>query len=333
MAAAKTKMVLGWLVLLALAPRPVRAQPTRDPAGAEQLFNSAKELLKAGDWKGACAKFEASLALDPSISTELKIAKCHEHEGKLARAWSDYQEAIKHNRELSDRPEKRRLELEEFAKAQLAELEPRVPKVRVIVHEPPPGLRIKRGALELPLAALGDALPADAGTLHITAEAPGFATLERDVTVVEGKTIDVEITLSREVAPPPAPPPPPAAAPLATVASPTPPLPSNQQRTAGIASMAVGGVTLASAGALAIVTRVLVAQSSGLCNAQNVCNKEGFELRNQAASAQSVSLVLAGVGAVSGVVGAVLFARAPRASPARIRGGITTMGGFVAGDF
>jgi hypothetical protein len=332
MTAAKTKRVLGWLVLLALAPRVAGAQPMHDPAGAEQLFNSAKELLKAGDWKGACAKFEASLALDPSISTELKIAKCHEHEGKLARAWSDYQEAIKHNRELSDRPEKRRLELEEFAKAQLAELEPRVPKVRVIVHEPPPGLRIKRGAVELPLAALGDALPADAGTLHITAEAPGFATVERDVALVEGKTVDVEINLSREPAPPPAAPPP-LVAPVATEASPPPPLPGNRQRTAGIALMAVGGVSLATAGALGIVTLVKVAQSSGPCNAQNHCNKYGYDLRNQANVTQSAGFVLAGVGAASAVIGVVLFARARRASPVRMRGSIAPMGVFVAGDF
>jgi hypothetical protein len=332
MTAGKTKMVLGWLLPLALAARAAHAQPTRDPAGAEQLFNSAKELLKAGDWKGACAKFEASLALDPSISTELKIAKCHEHEGKLARAWSDYQEAIKHNRELSDRPEKRRLELEEFAKAQLADLEPRVPKVRVVVPEPPPGLRIKRGAVELPLAALGDALPADAGTLHITAEAPGFATVERDVVVVEGKTVDVEITLSREAAAVPAPAAPPEA-PLTTQASPPPALPGNRQRTAGIALMAVGGVSLATAGALGIVTLVKVAQSRGPCNPQNKCDEFGFDLRNQANTTQSAGFVFAGVGAASAAIGAVLFARAPRVSSVRLRGGVGPMGVFVAGDF
>jgi hypothetical protein len=326
MTAAKSTIVIGCLALVALAARPVHAEPTRDPAGAEQLFNSAKELLKAGDWKSACAKFEASLALDPSISTELKIAKCHEHEGKLARAWSDYQEAIKHNRELSDRPEKRRLELEEFAKAQLAELEPRVPKVRVIVREPPPGLRIKRGEVELPLAALGDALPADAGTLHITAEAPGFVTVERDVAVVEGKTVDVEIALSREVAPPPATPPAPAG-PLAPEASPPLPLPSNRQRTAGIALLGAGGVSLATAGALGIVTLVKVAQSKGPCNAQNDCNRQGYDLRNQATITQAAGFVFAGVGAASAVIGAVLFAKA------RIRGGMTTRGVFVAGDF
>ena len=43
----------------------------------------------AGDWPKACAKFDASMQLDPSPSTLLNVAECLEHDGKLARARLD----------------------------------------------------------------------------------------------------------------------------------------------------------------------------------------------------------------------------------------------------
>src|SRR3954463_9284040 len=89
---------------------PASAQPARDPAMAESLFARGKALLEQGDWPGACGKFQASLELDPSVSTALKIARCHEHEGKLALAWSDVGAALKLNQGVVQ-PEARRREL------------------------------------------------------------------------------------------------------------------------------------------------------------------------------------------------------------------------------
>jgi tetratricopeptide (TPR) repeat protein len=104
-----------------------RAEPTRDPAAAEALFNEAKALLKRGDWGAACAKYRASMELDPAVATLLKIASCYEREGKLAAAWYDYQRALKLNRERTDQSAQRRKALEAYATKALAALEPRVP--------------------------------------------------------------------------------------------------------------------------------------------------------------------------------------------------------------
>jgi hypothetical protein len=322
-----------------------RAQTPHDPAGAEQLFNTARDLLKSGDWAGACAKFEASMALDPAVSTELKIAKCLEHDGKLARALSAYQEAIKHNRERSDQPEKRRKELDDFAHAQLAALEPRVPRVRVVVRDPPPGVRVRRGTAELPLAALGEAMPADPGAVRVVAEAPGFARTERQVDAVEGKTVEVEITLAREaltpVAPPPPVPPPPVAAPPPVPPPPaappvvTPPAASSGQRTAGIALLAIGGAGLATAGVLGIVTLVKVSQSSGPCNGGRMCNQDGFDLRSEARTTQTAGFVLAGIGAAATAAGAIVFATSPKTPSAGVvlQPRLTFGGAALRGDF
>jgi hypothetical protein len=316
-----------------------QAQPARDPAGAEQLFNSAKDLLKAGDWAGACAKLEASMALDPAVSTELKIAKCLEHDGKLARALAAYQQALKHAREGTGMPDKRRQELEDYAKAQLAALDPRMPKLRVVVRNPPPGLRVRRGDLDLPVAALGEPLPADLGALRITAEAPGFARQEREVEMVEGKTTDVEIALSPEAPPPPTPPPPsPLPSPVVVAPSSPPPIapPPDEgrgPRRAGVALMAVGGASLATAGALGIVTIVKVNQSSASC-AGTVCHEPGFDLRNEARVTQGTGFALAGVGAAAVAVGAVVYLRAPRTpAPVALNAGLGLRGISLSGEF
>src|ERR1700733_5728227 len=142
------------------------ADPVRDPPGAEKLFETGKELLQTGDWTNACAKFAASMDLDPAVGTLLKIAKCHEHEQKLALALYDYQRALTLNRQMVEQSEARRAELEEFTSNAIKVLEPRVPLLRVIVRERPSGLRVWRNDRELPASALGEPLPVDPGPEH-----------------------------------------------------------------------------------------------------------------------------------------------------------------------
>jgi hypothetical protein len=100
------------LVCVLLAPR-AWGQEARDPALAETLFNSAQACLAKGDWTCACEKFGASMAADPSVSTLYNIAKCQEHEGKLALAWASLQQALSLNQTLAYH-EIRRKKLDEF---------------------------------------------------------------------------------------------------------------------------------------------------------------------------------------------------------------------------
>jgi hypothetical protein len=165
----------------------------RDPAAAEALFKAARALVEKGDYAAGCPKFEASLELNPSASTMLNIAQCHEHEGKLATAWEAYQRALVLNRETQG--EQRRRGLEELSNRGIAALEPRVPKLRVTVKGAPAGLAVERDGKAVPAAALGEALPVDPGTHQIRASAPGFAEETREVTLAEGKTVEVELTL------------------------------------------------------------------------------------------------------------------------------------------
>jgi hypothetical protein len=173
----------------------VGAQTQRDPAAAEALYRSARDLLKAGDWAAACPKFRASHKLDPVASTLLNIARCHEQEGKLSRAWADYRSALVLNQETPG--EERKQMLDEIARQGLASLEPRLPKLRLVLEgEPPPGIKITRDGQPVPMEMLGELVPADPGSQEIVAEAPGYRTKRITVSLEEGKSKEVEIGLT-----------------------------------------------------------------------------------------------------------------------------------------
>jgi tetratricopeptide (TPR) repeat protein len=165
-----------------------------DPVGALALFKAARQLVEKGDYAAGCPKFEASLALQASASTLINIARCHEHYGKLATAWDDYQRALVLNAETKGAD--RRKGLAELAQKGIDALVPRLPKLRITVSGAPAGLKVRRDGLEIPAAALGDSLPGDPGPHEIQASAPGYRMEIRKVDLMEGKTVNVEITLT-----------------------------------------------------------------------------------------------------------------------------------------
>ncbi|MDC3957234.1 PEGA domain-containing protein [Polyangium jinanense] len=167
-----------------------------DAAAAEALFKAGRSLVENGDYAAGCPKFEASLALHPSASTALNLARCHEQEGKLASAWEDYHRALGLNHETHG--EQRRRGLEEIANNGITALSPRVPKLRVVVAHAPAGLEVQRDGKALLPAALGEPLPADPGPHEIRASAPGHKTETRTVTLEEGKSVTVELALEPE---------------------------------------------------------------------------------------------------------------------------------------
>jgi tetratricopeptide (TPR) repeat protein len=188
------------IVLCSSAAR--AAPPKRDPAAAEVLFRSGRDLVAKGNYAEGCAKFDASFALDPSTGTLLNIAKCHERDGKLVSALADYQQALTLN--VETREAERRAGLESLAKEGIAALEPRLPKLRIAIADRPAGLKVLRDGSEIPAASLGEALPMDPGKHEVSASAPGYRTTTREVELEEGKTVALEIALVKgsEAAPP-----------------------------------------------------------------------------------------------------------------------------------
>src|ERR1041385_700610 len=73
--------------------RPALAQGEGNKAAAEALFSAGRDLMAAGKFDDACAKFEASQKLDAGLGTLLYLADCYERANRLASAWATFKEA------------------------------------------------------------------------------------------------------------------------------------------------------------------------------------------------------------------------------------------------
>jgi hypothetical protein len=275
-----------------------QAQSAHDPAAADELFNRGKELLAAGNWGEACPKFQASMALDPSVGALLKIARCHEHDGKLSLALHDYDAALALNHEKAGQTEQRRADLESFTRTAITQLGPRVPRLRVVLAERPAGLHVTRAGEDLPLAALGEALPVDPGTIAVVAEAPGFQTERRSIVLAEGQTLEVAITLK---------PPPPTADATRGTSGPEPERRPGwtSRKTWGTVAAGAGVVTLGVSGVLALDLRSKVSAAGSYCDTSYHCHQPGVDLLQQAGNEQIAAFVLLGAGAA--LVGTGLY--------------------------
>jgi hypothetical protein len=337
-------------LLVAHAASPARAAPTSEPpvgdsTVAEQLFVQGKALLKAGDWPGACAKFQASMDLDAAVGTLLKLAKCREHEGKFARAFADYQAALALNRRKPGQTEARRAELEAFTTRALEALRPAVPRLRIVVRDRPPGLRVTRDGQPLPAAALDEELPVDPGLVEIRAEAPGYATVRRTEAAVAGRVTEVALALVPTAAAsasppptliglepgaaesPPAPgappwPPPPSLVPVPPRQAPpgVSPSPREVRLAVGASILAAGAVAGGVAAGYGIDTVSKVNASAMSCDASNRCLQPGIDLRAQAGDAQTRAFISLGIGAalIAAGIALVVTALPPRSGAPKV---------------
>jgi tetratricopeptide (TPR) repeat protein len=276
---------------------------------AEQLFNEARDLVKAGKWAEACPKFEASFKQDPALGTRLNLASCYEHIGKLATAWGLYRESADLAAKAGD------TKRSDYAQKQALVLERRLPKLAITPPpKPPAGLTVQRDGAPVNGSELGLALYVDPGVHEVTASAPGFEAFSQQVTLVEGKSETFAIpnlTPKLEPVRPPSTPQPPA---MDTVAT-TPVSPTRRYVGLGIAGagIAVVGVGLI-IGAQAISDNNKAKQLCGnnlACSAENFDAGSKFVSDGRSKATVSTVLVIAGAAAVAG--GAVVYLTAPRA--------------------
>jgi hypothetical protein len=164
---------VAFAVLVALLTRTATAR-AGDPAAADALFKEALALLDEGKWSEACPKFKASFDFDPSVSTLINLARCSEHDGKLATAWGQLAEAQRLNLDAPAGP--RRSQLEAHIKKLSDALSTRLPRVRLVLAGAAPQAEVAmaRDGVALPASALGQALPLDPGEHVVSVAAPGL---------------------------------------------------------------------------------------------------------------------------------------------------------------
>ena len=297
--------LLALCLLLLAVPRFAAAQPSKaDRAAAEALFNQGKALFDDGKLVEACAKFDASQKLDPSVGTLLFLGDCNEKQGKRATALDAFSRAAALAAETQDQRQK-------IADVRMAALNPQVSKLTVVVVDPAPGLILRRNGVQVPEEAWGAAKPLDAGSYEVEATAPGRVSWSGKIEVVDGgKSFTLTVpTLEDANKPAPLPPPPP----------PMPPPPPEENGIAGPA-MTISGLALAGLGTVGIVVGSVFGVLAKNSNdeslepqncVENLCNQTGLDLRDEAKSRATVSTATFIVGGVLLAGGLTLFFLAP----------------------
>ncbi|WP_437681272.1 hypothetical protein [Sorangium sp. So ce131] len=167
---------------LAVVPRVSFAQ-------AETLLDEGKKLMKKGNLAEACPKLEESYRLSPRSATLLQVASCHEKQGKLATAWSEYIDLGAAARKEGNK------RLEADAKARGARIELRVPRLTLNVPRAAAveGLEVMLDGAPVDRSAWGQARPVDPGQHKVSASAPGRKAWELTVTIKRGERKSVAV--------------------------------------------------------------------------------------------------------------------------------------------
>jgi hypothetical protein len=279
------------VALLLLAPSIARADGSQ-AALAQSLFDEAVKLMEQERYAEACPKLAESQRLDPAGGTLLNLGLCREKEGKLATAWTIYNEAL--SQAIKDGRKDREL----TAKGRVEALEPMLAKIVIVVPEEVArldGLEVTLDGVRIGHAAFGVQSPIDTGAHILTASAANKREWQDTVQVHQnGEVVRVAIPLLADA---PVPPAPPVERPVLT---PSPLRPAGVViGGAGLASIVVGSIM----GGLAIARR---GDSNAECP-MNRCSARGVALNEDAKTFAWVSNITFGVGIAALATGTIFF--------------------------
>ncbi|HEX6274619.1 MAG TPA: hypothetical protein VFZ53_16360, partial [Polyangiaceae bacterium] len=172
----------GCLAALGLAVGSRAEAQATDRALAEQLFREGQALVEARRYADACPKFAESQRLDPGTGTLLNLAACHQQQGKLASAWTEYSTVIT-LAQRDNRPDR-----VAYAEERLKEIEPKLSRLTLELSPEADvsGLVIKLDGAVVGRPALGVAVPVDPGTHNVEAAAPGKRAWQTTIDVPDG---------------------------------------------------------------------------------------------------------------------------------------------------
>jgi tetratricopeptide (TPR) repeat protein len=308
------------IALCLVAASAAAQQPVREQA--EDLFLEGVHLFKDGKFDEACPKLEASLRLDPILSTRFMVARCYEAIGRIASAWSMWSVILKE----AEAQGARGAERAERAREYVSKLTPRLTRLAIVAPKEAT-VTVNGQALTTPAP-----IPIDPGTHTIGATAPGHMPWSKTIDVTshdEGKVLNVEVKLQPEAAakPPERPAPEPA---------PAEERPSSSRHVialvvggAGVAMIAVGSV-------FGVMARSSWNDSRSDCD-ETGCGPTGYDQALSAYHKGNIATVLVGVGVAAVGTGVILWLTAPKegATQARIAPsvgpgsvGVTVTGAF-----
>jgi hypothetical protein len=278
-----------------------------DGALAETLFQQGKALLAKGSYAEACAKLGESQRIDPGDGTLLTLATCHEAEGKLALAWSEYSSIANKSDARPDRAQR--------ANERIAAIEPKLSRLSVMVPratmEKTPSLEILRDDVALGRGAWNTASPVDPGTHVIEARAEGMKSFRIEVQATAGARHEVVVpplAASSSSSP-------------ATAATAATAHPVDQPRSSRGTALRVTGITL---GALGLATvalggyfgiRAFDLSDRAKAGCEGGCTDDALATNKDAKSSAQLANYLVVGGGAAAATGLVLYLIAPKSQP------------------
>jgi hypothetical protein len=304
---------LSLVVVLALVPGLARAQPTDEArARADALFREGQDLLTAGQVPTACARLEESQRLDPKLGRLLNVAYCHEKLGRVATAWSEYNQAA------ALAVQTKQAERESFARKQASQLAQKLPFVQLDLSTAREVSQVTVDGAALTRDQWAVPFPLDPGDHALTFGAAGHKTRTQTVTVSTAGTTRVAVAPLEVGDSAPSPAPTSATSPSQGDEHPEP-LPTQppdvepQSRGSRTPGWIVGGVGVAALGigaGFGIDAITLKSSADSQCP-QHRCTPSGLSTIGDAKNAALVSTIGLAVGAVGVGVGTWLILRVP----------------------
>ncbi len=283
---------------------------------ADALFAEGKASLEARDFAHACPKLEESYGLDPADGTLLALAICHEGVGRMATAWREFQAVA----DAATRD--RRTDRARFSRDEIAKLEPKLPRLTIVVSVAPAGLEVDVDGTRIAQAEWGKAAPIDAGHHTVAARAPGYKPWTAGVDIGpehDARSVDVG-PLVRETPETPVTEGAPPIAPLVHDAAATPPSsPDDWRRPTGWIVGGAGGVAV---GVGAYFGLRAISQSSDAksrCSPSLCTDAAAVQENGDAKSAATASNVTIGAGAVLLAAGVYFLLTSRTSTPVAFR--------------
>lgn len=309
----KPLLIIGALLAsnIALAQGPSKA-------AAEALFQEGRALFEQGKFQEGCPKLAESQRIDPATGTLLALALCHEGEGKLASAWSEFTTVEGQARQAG------RDDREAIAREHAAALRPRLSTLTVEVTPEvaaTPGLEVRVNGAQIGAGSFGSAVPVDGGEHRVEASAPGKKPW---LISVSGKTeldaLRVSIPALVDAAGSET------AAPQATPAASgdeasVEPNSGSGMRTAGLITAGAGVIAIGVGSYFALDAKSDYDAADKECSG-NVCPDPSYEATEDARAQGTLATVLFAVGGAAIAAGVTLWLLAPdgkKSEPAAVR--------------
>jgi hypothetical protein len=179
---------VGW----GAAPGEALAQPAQSADTAQARFEAAQKKYIAGDHGAALGLFREALAGTGSPNARLYVARCLRELGQLPEAYKEMRETA---RDAGQRAatEKRYVDTQRAAEAELAQLEAKVARVVVTLPGDASGAEVRIGGQPVPVEQLGQPVATTPGEVTVEATAPGKPAWSKTISIAAGGEQTVEV--------------------------------------------------------------------------------------------------------------------------------------------